>query len=92
MTTCGGSIYLTNDENKVFSCSMEDLLKSTNSSDGGSVWTRLANIPTHRGPEDVCWLLEGKMVAIQQEPFTAMMRPLNHGVSYVRCQLQDIGH
>ena len=44
MTTCG-RIYLANGNNKVFSSSMEDLLKSTNSSDGGSVWTRLANIP-----------------------------------------------
>ena len=46
MTTCGGSIYLANGGNTALSCSVEDLLKSTNSSDGGSVWTRLASIPT----------------------------------------------
>ena len=46
LTTCGGCIYFANKGNKVFSSSMEDLLKSTSSSDGGSVWTRLANIPT----------------------------------------------
>ena len=45
MTTCGGSIYLANKDNKVFSSSMEDFLMSTNSSDGGSVWTRLSKIP-----------------------------------------------
>ena len=48
MTTCGGCLYLADDENSVFVCSVEDLLKSTNSSDGGSVWTRLASIPTPR--------------------------------------------
>ena len=46
LTTCGGCIYLASGNNDVFSCSMADLLKSTNSSDGGSVWTRLASIPT----------------------------------------------
>ena len=46
MTTCGGCLYLADNENNVFSCSVEDFLKSTNSSDGGSVWTRLASIPT----------------------------------------------
>ena len=46
MTTCGGCIYLASNDKKVFLCPVEDLLKSTNSSDGGSVWTRLANIPT----------------------------------------------
>ena len=46
MTTCGGCIYLASSDNKVFSCPVEDLLKSTNSSDGGSVWTKQANIPT----------------------------------------------
>ena len=46
MTTCGGCIYLASSDSNVFSCPVEDLLKSTNSSDGGSVWTRLANIPS----------------------------------------------
>ena len=45
MITCGGHLYLADDNSSVFSCSMEDLLKSTNSSDGGSVWTTLASIP-----------------------------------------------
>ena len=43
MTTCGGCIYLASSDNKVFSCSVEDLLKSINSSDC-SVWTRLARV------------------------------------------------
>ena len=46
ITTCGGCFYLADNENNAFSCSVEDLLKSTNSGDGGSVWTRLAKIPT----------------------------------------------
>ena len=49
MTTCGGCIYLAGSDNKVFSCSVEDL-KSTISSDGGSVWTRLASIPAPLRP------------------------------------------
>ena len=46
-----GRLYLSKGEDGVvFSCSVEDLLKcfkptSINSSDGGSVWTRLADIP-----------------------------------------------
>ena len=49
VTLCNGQIYLS-EHNKIFSCSVEELLKfrksaSTNSSDGGSVWTKLANIP-----------------------------------------------
>ena len=47
MTTCGGCIYLASSDNKVFSCSVEDLIKSANSSDC-SVWTRLASIPASR--------------------------------------------
>ena len=39
MTTCGGCIYLASSDNKVFSCSVEDLKSD-------SVWTELANIPT----------------------------------------------
>ena len=50
MTLCNGQLYLSSYD-KIFSCSVEDLLKSckpapTNSSDGDSVWTKLANIPT----------------------------------------------
>ena len=48
MILCDGSFYLSSD-NTVFSCSVEDLEsckpKPTNSIDGGSVWTRLADIP-----------------------------------------------
>ena len=61
MTTCGGCIYLVNGDNKVFSCSVEDLLKSTISSDGGSVWTRLANIPAQRS---ILATLRGCVLAI----------------------------
>ena len=61
MTTCGGCIYLANSDNKVFSCSVEDLLKSTNSSDC-SVWTRLASIPTPHGSSLA--RLRGRVLAI----------------------------
>ena len=48
LTLCGGSFNLLN-WNSLYSCSVEDLLKSckpaTNSSDGGSVWTELATVP-----------------------------------------------
>ena len=51
LTLCGGSFYLLN-YNNLYSCSVEDLLKSckpaTNSSDGGSVWTELAAVPVKR--------------------------------------------
>ena len=84
MTTCGGCLYLA-DKSNVFSCSVEDLLKSTNSSDGGSVWTRLASIPvegstlaTLRGH---VLAIGVRNIAVEQEPFTAMMWPLTHGVS-----------
>ena len=65
MTTCGGCIYLANGNNKVFSCPMEDLLKSTNSSDGGSVWTRLANIPALQ--MSTLTTLRGRVLAIGGE-------------------------
>ena len=58
---------------------MEDLLKS-NSSDGGSVWTALASIPTPqlsslatlRG-HVLCYWRDYVIWANQEEPFTAMM-------------------
>ena len=45
MAPCGGCLYVASQDNNVFSCCMKDLLKSTDSSDGGSVWTALARIP-----------------------------------------------
>ena len=51
MTLCDEHLYLADDNNTLLSCSMEGLLQSlkepvsTDSSNGGSVWTRLANIP-----------------------------------------------
>ena len=62
MTTCGGCIYLANRDNEVFSSSMEDLLKSTIRSDGGSVWTRLANIPPLQ--KSTLATLRGRVLAI----------------------------
>ena len=62
LITCGECLYLADDDSNVFSCSMEDILKSTNSSDGGSVWTRLASIPTTE--ESALATLEGHVVAI----------------------------
>ena len=61
MTICGGCLYLTDCDSHVFSCSVEDLLKSTNSSDGGSLWTRLANIPA-RG-DSTLTTLRGRVLA-----------------------------
>ena len=62
MTTGVGCIYLANHDNKVFSCPVEDLLKSTISSDIGSVRTRLANIPV---PEkSTLATLRGRVLAI----------------------------
>ena len=51
MSLCGEHLYLS-ENNKIFACSVEELLKSckpasTNRSDGGSVWTKLADIPVH---------------------------------------------
>ena len=62
MTTLGGCLYLVDDRSNAFSCSVEDLLKSTNSSDGGSVWTRLARIPTPWG--STLATLRGHVLAI----------------------------
>ena len=62
MTTCGGRLYLADDESNVFSCCVEDLLKSTNSSDGGSVWTRLASIPVEE--DSTLVTLRGRVLAI----------------------------
>ena len=51
MTLCGEDLYLS-EHNTIFSCSVEELLKSckpasANSSDGDSVWTKLTDIPVH---------------------------------------------
>ena len=62
MTTCGGCLYLADDKSNVFSCSVEYLLKSTNSSDGGSVWTRLASIPVEE--DSTLATLRGRVLAI----------------------------
>ena len=57
MSLCGEHLYLSED-NTIFSCSVEELLKSrkpasiydiTNSSAGDSVWTKLADIPVPYG-------------------------------------------
>ena len=62
MTTCGEYLYLADDDSNVFSCSVEDLLKSTNSSDGDSVWTRLADIPIEE--DSALATLRGRVLAI----------------------------
>ena len=49
MTLCGGYLYLSEDSS-IFSCSMEELLKSCKPpSTKGSVWTRLTDIPVPYG-------------------------------------------
>ena len=60
MTKSGGRIYLTGQSNNVFSCPVEDLLKSTNSS--SSVWTKLARIPTQW--ESSLATVRGRVLAI----------------------------
>ena len=60
MTTCGGCLYLADDKSKAFSCAVEDLL--TNSSDGSSVWTRLASIPVQQ--DSSLATLRGRVLAI----------------------------
>ena len=68
MTLCNEQLYLSED-NKIFSCSVEELLKShkpasTNSSyvEGDSVWTKLANIPVPH--EASLTTLRGQVLAI----------------------------
>ena len=62
MIACGGRFYLASSVCCIFSCSFEDLLKSTNSSDGDSVWTRLASIPTPRWSSIAT--LRGRVLAV----------------------------
>ena len=59
MTICGGCLYLAANKSKVFSCSVEYLLKS---SDGDSVWTRLASIPVLG--DSTLTTLRGRVLAI----------------------------
>ena len=62
LTLCGGSFYLLNG-NSIYSCSVEDLRKpATNSSDGGSVWTKLAAVPVEYNSSLVA--LRGRVLAI----------------------------
>jgi hypothetical protein len=63
IATCGGCLYLGDTDNSyAFSCSVKDLLKSTTSSDSGSVWTGLANLPTPYGYRLAT--LRGRVLAI----------------------------
>ena len=65
MTPCGGCLYLVDDRrNKAYSCSVEDLLKSTNSRGGGFEWTRLASIPVEGSSLAT---LRGRVLAIGGE-------------------------
>ena len=70
MTTCGGCLYLADDKSNVFLCSVEDLLKSTNSSDGGSVWTRLASIPVEE--DSTLVTLRGCVLAIGGKKYSGL--------------------
>ena len=67
LTLCGGSFYLLKRNSiNIYSCSVEDLLKSckpaTNSSDGGSAWTELAAVPVEDDSSLVT--LRGRVLAI----------------------------
>jgi len=67
MVSCDDRLYICANNSTIFSCSVEDLLKSckptsTKSSDGGSVWTRLADVPVNY---DYCILtLKERVLAI----------------------------
>ena len=68
MTLCDEHLYLSDNKNTLFSCSMEKLLQSskepvsTDISNGGSVWTRLANIPARYTSSIVTF--KGRVLAI----------------------------
>ena len=64
MSLCGEHLYLSQ-HNTVFSCSIEEILKSckpatTSSSDGGGVWSKLENIPVSSYWTVLTTLHEGK--------------------------------
>ena len=63
MARCNDRFYFADDKSNIFFCSVEDLIidKSTNSSDGASVWTRLASIPRE---DSSLASLNGHVVAI----------------------------
>ena len=65
MTLCDGFLYLSNNINTVYSCSVEGLLVSANSSDGGSLWTELAEIPVRINSSIVT--LGGRVLAISSK-------------------------
>ena len=67
MTLCDGFLYLSNSINTVYSCSVEGLLVSANSSDGGSLWTELAEIPVRINSSIVT--LGGRVLAISSENY-----------------------
>ena len=67
MTLCDEHLYLSDNKNILFSCSVEELLQSSVSTDisiGGSVWTRLANIPVYTSS---LVTLGGRVLAITSE-------------------------
>ena len=67
MTLCDGFLYLSNSINTVYSCSVEGLLVSADSSDGGSLWTELAEIPVRINSSIVT--LGGRVLAISSENY-----------------------
>ena len=78
LTLCGGSFYLLKG-NSLYSCSVDDLLKSskpaTNSSDGGSVWTELVAVPVRCNPTLVT--LRGRVLAIEESNLTGAIHCYN---------------
>ena len=71
MTLCDEHLYLSDNNDTLFYCSMEGLLQSskepvsTDSSNGESVWTKLANIPVRYTSSLVT--LGGRVLAITSE-------------------------
>ena len=78
MTLCDECLYLSDDNNTLFSCSMEGLLQSSNehSSNGGSVWTRLANIPVRYTSSLVT--LGGRVLAITSKDHSGRLTGAIH--------------
>ena len=92
---CGRFFYLSN-SSMVFSCSVENLLKScrpvsTDSSDCGSVWTRLADLPVEHGYSLAT--LGGRVLAIGGADGIFGRRPKRaiHSYDVVSCSWRVIG-
>ena len=97
MSLCGEHLYLAKN-NTIFSCSVDELLKSckpapTNSSAGESVWTKLADIPVPYGAS--LTTLRGQVLAIggagcaTRWPSNRSHSPLQQEYRFMECHWRD---